>query len=139
MYYAWNFTLPINGTDATKVKQELYLEKGTITRAEIVFPAGCANLVYVHLDDALHQVWPKESAMLNPAAPDKFVGDGVTIVCTDEYEIKEPPYTIQFYGWNTDDTYQHVITIRIQLVPAKEILHKVIGEVMKYTKLSRPV
>ena len=131
MYYAGNFTLAAAQSEATKTKEELYLEKGTITKAEIIFPVGCANLVFVHLDDALHQVWPK--------APEyKFIGDGAHIVCSDEYEIKEPPFTIQFHGWNTDELYKHIITIRIQIVPAKEILHKVIGEVMKYTKLSRP-
>ena len=120
-----------NRTEITKTKQELFMEKGTITRVEIVFPVGCANLVFVHLDDALHQVWPKDPQY-------KFIGDGAMIVCTDEYEIKEQPFTIQFHGWNTDEIYDHTITIRIQIVPAKEILHKVIGEVMKYTKLKRP-
>jgi len=131
MYYAWNFILAADQTEATKTKEELYLEKGTITRTEIIFPVGCANLVFVHLDDSLHQVWPKSPEY-------KFVGDGAHIVCNDEYEIKEPPFTIQFHGWNTDEIYDHTITIRIQIVPVKEILHKVIGEVMKYTKLSRP-
>lgn len=131
MFYAWNFTLPANKTEAGKTKQELYLEKGTITRFEVVFPVGCSNLVFVHINDALHQVYPKD--------PDyKFIGDGAVIVCTDEYEIEETPYTLQFHGWNTDDLYDHTITVRIQLVPAKEILHKVVGQVMRITKLRRP-
>ena len=131
MYYAWNIVLAADQSEATKTRQDLYIEKGTITRVEVIFPVGCANLVFVHLDDALHQVWPKEPQF-------KFVGDGAVIVCTDEYEIKEPPYSIQFHGWNTDEVYKHCITVRIQIVPAKEILHKVIGEVMKYTKLKKP-
>jgi len=131
MYYAWNFRLPANQSETTKTKQELYLEKGTIIKVEVIFPVGCASLVFVHLNDALHQVWPKDPQF-------QFVGDGAHIICSDEYEIKEQPYTIQFHGWNTDDTYDHTITVRIQIVPAKEILHKVIGEVMRYTKLQRP-
>ena len=131
MYYAWNFTLTANRAEATKTRQELYLEKGTVTQVEVIFPVGCANLVYVHINNALHQVWPKDPQY-------KFVGDGSHIVCSDEYEIKEEPYTLQFYGWNTDEIYDHTITVRIQIVPAKEILHKVIGEVMRYTKLTRP-
>lgn len=131
MFYAWNFTLTHDRTEITRSKHVLTMEKGTITRIEVVFPVGCANLVYVHLNDALYQVWPKDPTY-------KFIGDGVVIVCTDEFELKEPPYTIQFFGWNTDEIYDHTITVRAQIVPAKEILHKVIGEVMKYTKLSRP-
>ena len=132
MYYAWNFTLAADKTEATKTKAVLYLEKGTIVRCEIMFPAGCCGLVYVHINQALHQVYPK-----NPEY--QYIGNGETIISSDEYEIKETPYQLEFYGWNTDDTYNHTITVRIQLVPAKEILRKVIGEVMKYTKLSRPI
>jgi len=122
--------LPLNRKQP-KRKKNYILKRVRLQKLKLYFRVGCANLVFVHLDDALHQVWPK--------APEyKFIGDGAHIVCTDEYEIKEPPFTIQFHGWNTDELYNHTITIRIQIVPAKEILHKVIGEVMKYTKLSRP-
>jgi hypothetical protein len=131
MFYTWNFTLSAGKSEATKTKKEIILEKGTVTKCEVVFPVGCANLVFIHLNRALHQVYPKH--------PDyKFIGDGVTISCNDEYEIKEEPYQLEFYGWNTDEIYDHTITVRIQLVPAKEILHKVVGEVMRITKLRRP-
>jgi len=131
MFYAWNFTLLANKTEALKTKRVLKLGKGTITRCEVIFPVGCANLVFVHLNEALHQVYPKDTDY-------KFIGDGVTITCTDEYEIDEEPYTLDFHGWNTDELYDHTITVRIQLVPAKEILHKVVGQVMRITKLRRP-
>jgi len=131
MFYAWNFTLPVDKAEVTKTKHELRMEKGTVTKCEIVFPVGCSNLVFVHIDDALHQVYPKDPTY-------KFIGNGSTIVCNDEYEIKEEPYTLQFHGWNTDELYTHTITVRIQLVPAKEILHRVVGEVMRLTKLTRP-
>jgi len=131
MFYAWNFTLPADKTEAGKTKQVLQLERGTITRFETIFPVGCANLVFVHINEALHQVYPKH--------PDyKFIGDGVTITCNDEYEITAPPFALQFHGWNTDEVYDHVITVRIQLVPAKEILHKVVGAVMRIGKLTKP-
>ena len=132
MFYAWNFTLAANKAEAAKTKHALHLEKGTVTRCEIVFPVGCSNLVFVHIDEALHQVYPKDPTY-------KFVGDGSVIGCTDEYEIKEEPYTLQFHGWNTDEIYDHTITVRIQLVPAKEILHRVVAEVMRITNLKRPI
>jgi len=131
MLYAWDITLTRNRTKATRQKTVLKMEKGTITRFELVFPTGCCGLVYVHVDQALHQVFPKN--------PDyQLTGNGSTIVSTDEYEIKEPPLELDFYGWNTDEIYHHTITVRIQLVPAKEILTKVVSQVMRITKLSRP-
>ena len=131
MFYAWNFTLPADQTEAGKTKQELYLEQGTITRCEIVFPVGCANLVFVHINDALHQVYPKDPTY-------KFIGDGTVIVCSDEYEIREQPYTLQFHGWNTDEIFEHTITVRIQLVPRKEIIRIALAEVIRFNNLQKP-
>jgi len=131
MFYAWDIILERDHTKATPEKTVLKVEKGTITRFELVFPTGCCGLVYVHINHALHQVFPKN--------PDyQLTGNGSTIVSTDEYEIKEPPLELDFYGWNTDEIYDHIITVRIQLVPAKEILHRVVGAAMRITKLTRP-
>lgn len=131
MLYAWDIKLTKDYTKATAEKTVLKMEKGTITRCEVVFPTGCCGLVFVHINNDLHQVYPKN--------PDyQLTGNGGVIVSTDEYPIKEPPLELQFYGWNTDEIYDHMITVRIQLVPAKEILHKVVGEVMRITKLRRP-
>jgi len=131
MFYAWDIKLTRDRTEATKQKTVLKVEKGTITRFELVFPTGCCGLVYVHINQALHQIFPKN--------PDhQLTGNGSTIVSTDEYEIKEPPLEVEFYGWNTDEIYDHTITARIQLVPAKEILHKVVGAAMRITRLVRP-
>ena len=131
MFYTWNFTLPY-GKDATdKTKQILGLERGTITRCEVVFPSGCCGLVYVHINRALHQVYPKN--------PDyQYTGNGETIVAGDEYEIKEEPFELEFYGWNTDDTYNHTVTIRIQLVPKREIVRLAIAEALRFTRLTKP-
>lgn len=131
MLYAWDVTLTRDNNSLTPEKTILKMEKGTITRCEIVFPTGCCGLVYVHINDGLHQVWPK-----NPG--NQLSGNGGIIASTDEYQIKEPPLELLFYGWNTDEIYDHTITVRLQIVPAKEILHKVVGEVMRITKLKRP-
>jgi hypothetical protein len=131
MFYVWDILLPFGKAEATQSKHVLSMEKGTITRCEVSFPCGCCGLVFCHIDDALHQVYPK-----NP--DNRLYGNGETLVSRDEYEIKEEPYQLEFYGWNTDDTYNHTVTVRIQLVPAKEILHRVVGEVMRITRLTKP-
>lgn len=131
MFYVWDIELTRDHTKATPEKTVLKVEKGTITRFELVFPTGCCGLVYVHINQALHQIFPKN--------PDyQLTGNGSTIVSTDEYPIKEPPFELDFYGFNTDEIYDHTVTVRIQIVPAKEILRTVVGEVMRITKLKRP-
>jgi len=131
MLYAWDIKLTKDHSIATPEKTILKMEKGTITRCEVVFPTGCCSLVKIHINDGLHQVWPKN--------PDyQLSGNGGIIASTDEYPIKEPPLELQFYGWNTDEVYHHTITVRLQLVPQKEILRTVVGEVMRITRLKRP-
>ena len=131
MFYAWDIPLIRNRSKATPQKTVLKMEKGTITRCEIVFPSGCCGLVFIYITDGLHQVFPKN--------PDyQLSGNGTTIVSTDEYPIKEPPLELYFYGFNTDEIYDHTVTVRMQIVPAKEILRTVVGEVMRITKLKRP-
>ena len=132
MFYTWNFTLPTGRTALTRTKQILPLERGTIVKCETVFPSGCCGLVYVHLNHSLHQVYPKN--------PDyQYVGNGETIVAGDEYEVKDEPYQLEFYGWNTDDTYLHTITIRIQLVPKREIIRLALSEIMRLGNLKKPI
>ena len=131
MFYAWNFVLPVGKSASSKTKRVLDLERGTITRCEVVFPSGCCGLVYVHINRALHQVYPKN--------PDyQYTGNGDTIVSSDEYEIKEEPFQLEFYGWNTDDIYTHTITVRIQLVPKREIIRLAVAEALRFTRLTKP-
>lgn len=131
MYYAWNITLTKDGSSASPEKTVLLLEKGTIIRCETVFPSGCAGLVFTHIDDALHQVYPKN--------PDyQYSGNGESIIASDEYDLKEEPFQLQFYGWNTDEIYDHTITVRIQIVPKREIVRLALSEIMRFMNLQKP-
>lgn len=131
MFYTWNIELPLGKDNLNKTKVALPLERGTITRCDVVFPSGCCGLAFVHINQALHQVYPKN--------PDyQYAGNGETIMASDEYEIKEEPFQLEFYGWNTDEKYKHVVTVRIQLVPKREIVRLAIAEVVRMTKLTKP-
>lgn len=131
MYYAWNILLTKGNTATTLEKTELKLERGTIVRCEVVFPSGCQGLVFCHINHSLHQVYPKN--------PDhQYAGNGETIIASDEYEIKEEPHQLEFYGWNTDEIYDHTITIRIQVVPKREITRLAIAEMLRFMSFSKP-
>ncbi len=131
MYYAWNLLLTKDGSEASKEKYILLMEKGTIIRCETSFPSGCAGLVYCHIDQSLHQVYPKN--------PDyQYSGNGEAIVATDEYDLNEEPFQLEFYGWNTDEIYDHTITVRIQIVPKREIVRLALSEIMRFMNLKKP-
>lgn len=119
------------GDSNTPEKTILTVEKGIIIRCETVFPSGCAGLVYTHINHALHQVYPKN--------PDyQYSGNGESIVATDEYELKEEPYQLEFYGWNWDEIYDHTVTVRIQIVPKREITRLALAEILRFMNLSKP-
>ena len=131
MYYAWNITLEKGNTAATPEKTIFKLEHGIIVRCEIVFPSGCQGLVNCHINHSLHQVYPK-----NP--DQQYTGNGETIFASDEYELKGEPHQLEFYGWNTDEIYDHTITVRIQIVPKREITRLAIAEMLRFMNLSKP-
>jgi len=131
MFYAWNITLTKGNLAATPEKTILDLEKGTIVKCEVVFPSGCQGLVFAHINRVVHQVYPK-----NPEY--QYAGNGEVILASDEYEIKEEPYQLEFYGWNTDEIYDHTITIRIQIVPKREIVRLAMAEMLRFTNLAKP-
>ena len=131
MYYAWNLELTKGNSAVTPQKFVLHLEKGVIVRCETVFPLGCAGLVYSHINQSLHQVYPKN--------PDhQYTGNGEAIIATDEFEMDEEPFQLEFYGWNTDDDFNHTITVRIQIVPNREITRLALAEMLRFMNLSKP-
>jgi len=131
MYYAWNITLTNTGSAASPEKTVLKLEKGIIVKCEVVFPFGCCGLVFCHIDHALHQVYPKN--------PDyQFKGNGETIIASDEYELKDEPHQLEFYGWNTDEVYDHTVTVRIQIVPRREITRLALAEMLRFMSMEKP-
>jgi len=131
MFYTWNITLTKGNSAATPDKTVLSLEAGTIVRCDTVFPSGCQGLVFVHIDHAIHQVYPKN--------PDyQYAGNGEGITASDEYEIKEEPFQLEFYGWNTDEIYDHTITVRIQIVPKREIVRLALAEMLRFQNMVKP-
>lgn len=110
MLFAHTLAIPANTAEASPVSEKLRLDHGVITRVEVEFPAGCAGLVYVHIDRALHQVWPT-----NPGG--SLRTDGRAIIWADYQELFSEPMELDLVGWNLDDTYQHEILFRFELTP----------------------
>jgi len=111
MLYVFPITIPANTPQSAPTKTLLPLTAGTITHVMIQFPSGPVGLAHVFIRNGLNQVWPA-----NPEA--YFTSDDETIPWAEEYEMDTPPYQLQAYAWNTDDTYPHTITIRVELTPA---------------------
>lgn len=59
--------------------------------------------------DGLYQVWPS-------SVGEFFIGEQQLISFDDMYLKESPPYTFQCYTYNTDDTHEHFVSVRIGLV-----------------------
>jgi hypothetical protein len=114
MIYSWDISTAITYTKASPKDTILQLCEGYIHRVNFVFPAGCAGLAHLQIRDALHQIWPT-----NPDGD--LAGDGESINFEDYYYLSEAPFELKAYTWNLDDTYPHIITIRIGILEAEYV------------------
>ena len=110
MLYVLALTIPANTAEASPYEEDLKLTDGVITRVEVEFPAGCQGLAHSYARLALHQVFP-----INPDG--NLCSDNYVIAWNDYEDIDTDPRVLTISGWNTDDTYDHTITWRIELTP----------------------
>lgn len=111
MLFVFPILVPANTPQSAKKKTTLQLTAGTITRVMLQFPAGALGLDHISLNNGLNQVWPA-----NPDAT--FQTSDEVITWLEEYVLDTAPYTLDAYTWNDDDTYDHTITVRLELTPA---------------------
>lgn len=114
MLYSYSISVPASTTKAVPSRTTLKLTAGVIHRIEIQFPGGCAGLVHVAIDRALHQVWPT-----NPAGD--LSSDGYNIAWNEHYEVAAGDNILVVRAWNDDDTYAHTIELRLGILPADVI------------------
>ena len=110
MIYVFDFETTANTAATAKKKTVLPLTKGVTYQVDFLFPPGPAHLLHVQITHALHSVWPT-----NPSAD--FAADNETISFNDAYPLIEPPFELDCYTWNTDDTFDHRVIIRIGVSP----------------------
>jgi len=109
MNYVFNITTPKNTPETNKLITILPVIPGTVTKLEIQFPAGAQGLHHVHINRAVHQVWPAN-------AEANYIGDEQIIVIPANYKIAVPPYQFECFTWNEDDTYDHLVILRFDIM-----------------------
>ena len=90
-------------------KAQLHVTKGLVYRVEFYFPRGSAGLLGVAVYDGGFGVWPSN-------AGEFFTGDDELISFDDLYLKESAPYIFDIYTYNLDDTYDHVVDVRLGLV-----------------------
>jgi hypothetical protein len=113
MIPTFDFTIPKGTPKESPLHQVLPITRGLIHRVELQFPAGCAGLVGVVVSDGGFQLWP--STLGN-----WFITDNWVIAFDEMYLKTNPPFQLDFWGYNLDTDYDHTIYARFGLAD-KEI------------------
>lgn len=114
MFYDFALTVKTTHTESAPLEQTLKLTHGIIHRVEIGFPSGCNGLVRCKLLHEEHQYLPT-----NPDG--YFASDGYNIPIDDYFELYTEPYSLKFIGYGVGCGYDHVITVRVGVLP-KEVV-----------------
>ena len=111
MFYPWDITIPANTPEATPIKQKLILTAGIIKNVHIKFPAGCHGMVKVRLFRWGFQLIPLVDG-------EWITGDDETVPTETYYELSATPFSLMFKGCSPDTSYDHTISVRIEMEPA---------------------
>jgi len=108
VFYVFAITTPANTAETAKLKTTLYLTRGKITQVQVHFPSGQVGLTHISVNRGLHQFLPTN-------AEAKFSSSGETISIAEDFLLDTAPFQLEAYTWNEDATYDHTITVRVQL------------------------
>lgn len=111
--YEETISVPANTLVGAPVSQDMILEKGEITWAQVRFPGGPADLLKVAIfdSDGVTQLWPGGSGTW-------ISGDNESPEWDTEFTITSVGgvYKAVLKGYNDDDTYAHSAKVRLWVV-----------------------
>lgn len=109
MIYSAHITTPKNTAATAPKRSRLYVTNGLVYRVEFYFPYGSAGLMGVGIYDGLFSVWPS-------TVGEWLLADGVLISFDDLYLKEAAPFQFDILTYNTDDTYDHIVDVRLGMV-----------------------
>lgn len=112
MVYAKTVTESSGGSADSPSRNALKITGGLIYDFELYLPPGSSGLLHVWIMHGNYQVWPS-------VAGETFFGDNTLIAFEDRYLVTAPPYQLDIYSYNLDDTYDHKFQVRIGQVSAE--------------------
>lgn len=109
MIFAMDITTPANTPATAPVYTTIPATRGLVYRVEFDFPPGALGLHYVAVSEGLHQLWPTQPHTW-------FHPDGLVIGFDETYPKLSPPYEFTAISYNLDDTYDHLVQVRIGIL-----------------------
>jgi len=108
MYYFYQLVLPPNTSKINPVVMTMPVHAGLLSYIEVEFPGGCSGYAHTQIKYHSRQLLP-----FNP--PGDLYGDSRIFKPDLNFPLTEPPHEFVAWGWNEDDTYQHIVSIGIMV------------------------
>jgi len=89
--------------------------EGVITHSSVLFPPGCAGLVYV-------QVWLGGHQLIPWSRGEWIRGDDHLVELEMYYPVGPVPRLITIKGYNDDDTYPHTVSVAVGIHAAYVVI-----------------
>lgn len=109
--YEQKITVAANVVAGSPTSQIITLAKGFVSHVWIRFPAGSAGLTGIAIFNEATQLWPGTAATW-------FTGDNEIVEFDTEYDVPliTATYKLTIKGYNSDDSYEHAVLVRIWVV-----------------------
>lgn len=124
MIFEEHITVLTTHTASNKKEAIIKIAHGILTYVAIAFPEGCHGLVHTAIYHHEHSVFPSTEGMT-------IAGDGETVGWDEYYESYQPPYELKVKLWGVGLDYDHVITVRVVVLPRKAVLALAIVDAIK--------
>lgn len=112
MIFDVHLLTPANTPQSSPLETQIPIIKGTITQMFVQFPPGCNALAHLKLLWGLYQLFPSNEQ-------GDFASGGETIPWAENIDVGTEPLQLTAVTWNEDTEYDHTITVRIVMQPAK--------------------
>lgn len=114
MLYKKFRSVPAKTTKANPDWQKLIVTKGTIKQWVIFFDPEAANLLHIRIEYRGLQIIPFSGS-------EWLTGFFTDTPMMDNIKIGTPPYVLDIYAYNEDDSYPHEYYIHPIIIPKKPV------------------
>lgn len=108
-------TTPKNTLESGPLESWIDVARGLLYRGQVMFPPGPSGLVGVKVFEGAHQMFPV-------SRDHWYTGDNETIDFGDMYYVTTTKTRLRILTYNTDDTYEHKIIVRMGIVSRPEFI-----------------
>ncbi len=130
MHYAGQFVVTSGSTIKAQSSLKIAITEGILHSGVFFFPAGCRGTVHVHLDQAIHQIWPT-----NPSGT--FAFENHVHIVKDYYQIPSGVKQVELKGYSVDADNDHAIQWAFTINRPEEVFPTLYGPISRIDEIAK--